>query len=285
MKWMLTVASALVASVLALPGAALAQEADIEGDPSCRDAAGSWTVTWTIQTTDVAADQQVTELIVDVNDSMVAPSLTLADFDASLAVNGNTTGTGTTAYAAGDDPASNEYGAVAANNEFTADIQHIRWEDSLGGIVDQDDPDNHHTSILTQPGFCVVAVCEDGDILEVPVNEPPVSDTGNCEPVRICVEGESQTVSEFEAEQIEGATAGSCVPFEPPPALSITTTQPMPRTAIEPPEEATPASEEAVALPAAGYGDARGADTWLAAIGLTFAIFGAATALMARQSR
>lgn len=109
--------------------------------------------------------------------------------------------------------------------------------------------------------------------------------TNDCGPVRLCVDGKSQTVTQYDADQIDGATIGSCTPSEPPPPP--TSTEPQPETIAE--EEAvaevSPAIE-VVALPSAGQGSAAGVSyTWAAIFGLAVVGLGGATALMARPRK
>lgn len=109
--------------------------------------------------------------------------------------------------------------------------------------------------------------------------------TNDCGPVRLCVEGKSTTVTEYDADQIDGATVGSCTPNEPPPPP--TSTEPEPQTPA--PEQAvlevSPAIE-VVALPSAGQGTMSGVSyLWAALLGLAVLGLGSTTMLLARPHK
>jgi hypothetical protein len=132
---------------------------------------------------------------------------------------------------------------------------------------------------------CRITYCEAGDhnggndlsFLATPEN--------NCDPVRICVDGESMTVTEFDAESLDGEK-GSCTPSEEPPPPPPTITQEPPPE--EPVEEETvsevqPAVDEVIALPAAGYGMTQNASiAWTALLSLALTGLGGSTMLVMR---
>jgi hypothetical protein len=117
--------------------------------------------------------------------------------------------------------------------------------------------------------------------------------TNNCDPVRLCLEnGQSATVTEFDANSLldNGATKGSCTPTENPPPPPPTVTVQTPPPPVEQVEstvaEVSPAVDEVVALPSAGYGQTGGTNyTWVAVFALTLLGLGTTTALMARRSK
>jgi hypothetical protein len=102
---------------------------------------------------------------------------------------------------------------------------------------------------------CVINYCQAGDSDGGADYSFLASPDNNCDPVRLCVDGESMTVTEFAAESLDGEK-GSCTPTENPPPTTTTVTVEQPQA--EPEEEAvaevSPAVEEVVALPSAGFG-------------------------------
>jgi hypothetical protein len=136
---------------------------------------------------------------------------------------------------------------------------------------------------------CRITYCEAGDHNggnDLSFLATPDSD---CDPVRICVDGESMTVTEFDAEGLDGEK-GSCTPSEePPPPPPTITEEPTPE-AVEEPEEAvaevSPAVDEVVALPAAGYGESSTTTyAWAAVIAVALLGVGGATAVAIRPRR
>jgi hypothetical protein len=105
------------------------------------------------------------------------------------------------------------------------------------------------------PGLCeeLQNVCIDGQVVEGTADEA----TNDCDPVRLCVDGESVTVTEFDAESLDG-DPGSCVPTEPPPPTTTTPEPtPEPTQEVEAVQEEAPI-EEVAALPSAGSGGSGG---------------------------
>ena len=275
LRWALGVVAALLAATMFLPGLASAHDGTLNGDPSCKDAGGSWTVTWTVETTFVDETDYLVDLTVDVNDGGVADDLDLGDFEASLQNLDDTSGTATTTYGPSDDPHSSELGANDVD-EFTGNIEYIEF---ASGFTNGDW--NYGVSnIITQPDYCIESACVAGDFVDQPVN---LQETNDCDPVRICLDGESMTVTEFDAEKLD-AEKGSCTPGDDPPPPSVTEEEPVEEVEVAVLEPA-PAVEEVAALPAAGYGtgsDARIA--WTLVLGLALIGVGGVTVLIARRS-
>jgi hypothetical protein len=122
------------------------------------------------------------------------------------------------------------------------------------------------------------------DVETLPEQLSP-SDTGDCEFVRICVEGHSQAVTEYELEQ-KGLTEGNCTPPLIPPV-----TPPAPPTVTTPPapvQQVAAAVSQVLpaALPATGMGPGETSSSslgWGAAAVAVLLGVGGLTALMARR--
>lgn len=117
----------------------------------------------------------------------------------------------------------------------------------------------------------------------------------NCDPERVCADGESLTVSEFDADALlaDGATKGSCVPSESAPeatAPPFLEREPITEFVDEGESgfdvaEVSPAVDVA-ALPSAGLGDDSGISyAWVAIFTIALAGFGGVTALLARPRK
>jgi hypothetical protein len=273
-------------------GVASAHEAGLTGEASCRAFDGSWSINWTLTTTNTPANRELdgfddtgfdtgpndtTESVdngtIDVVDGGVAPSLTLGDFGLAnnAGIEGNGSADATTEYAGTDTP-----------NPVIFAEGRVQWTPTSGGsnsqtTVEQNVRSNH----VESPGFCIVTICEDGERgVERPVNE--AVDTGDCDFVRVCIEGHSQAVTEFDLEE-QSLEEGTCepplIPPAPPVTPPVTTTAPAlpPAAPVEPEAEVLP-----VALPATGMGrgEASGGIRWdAAAAGLLLGIGGAAIVL------
>jgi hypothetical protein len=144
------------------------------------------------------------------------------------------------------------------------------------------------TETVTTDNFwanCGIEVCVDGSrgVDALSFRNP---DTGDCDPVRVCVDGQNFTVTEFEQQEGDLQT-GDCVPFEetpPPPTTTITTT-----TTTLPPAAPVEQVAEAEVLPAAlpstgmGPGETSASFNWGAATAAGLLGLGVATALLARR--
>ena len=133
-------------------------------------------------------------------------------------------------------------------------------------------------------GDCdTVRLCIDGQFVTVPDD---TAATDDCDPVRLCVDGESITVTEFEAAQLDG-DEGSCTPGDiPPPPPGNPENPPEPVDEVEAiVADVSPVVEEVAALPAAGYGaTANGNVAWTTGLGLALiSIGGIATILIMRR--
>ena len=129
---------------------------------------------------------------------------------------------------------------------------------------------------------CVVPLCVDGQHVVVP--EGSETDTGDCDPVRICDNGSNYVVTEFEQEE-RNLPTGDCTPYEPPKTPPPST----PPTVTPPPVQQVAAAVSEVLparLPAAGMGPAEksgfGID-WTVALAVTLLALGGLTAVGARR--
>ena len=135
------------------------------------------------------------------------------------------------------------------------------------------------------PGSCeeITIVCVNGVFVEAPADQA----TSDCDPIRICVDGESMTVTEFVAAQTEGAEVGSCTPSEDPPPEDPTP-EPAPVEQIEEVaavQEVAPV-EEVAALPSAGYGDSSETSIlWILTFGALLVGFGGSTVVAVRHRK
>ena len=151
-------------------------------------------------------------------------------------------------------------------------------------ILDCDDPEFAAENPECDPE--TLTLCIDGDIVSVEDTEE-LSDTGNCDPVRLCVDGESVTLTEFEADQIDDADPGSCTPSEDPPLPGPTTPTtpgaPAPVQQVAGVVEQAALTEEVAALPSAGYGDTDNQSLlWLVLTGTLLAVLSLSTVMTAR---
>jgi hypothetical protein len=142
-----------------------------------------------------------------------------------------------------------------------------------------DNPDNDWEK-------CIITYCEAGDVDGGNDYSFQASPTNDCDPVRICLDGESMTVTEYTAGQA-GGEKGSCVPSEnpppPPPATEEGPAEPVSEVE-EAVEEASPTAEEVAALPAAGLGETNASgNAWIALLGLTLLGVGGTTVLIMRR--
>jgi hypothetical protein len=185
----------------------------------------------------------------------------------------------------GDYQSVQDYGDVTVEVDQTNDVDYVPPFKS-GAIVTASDSGAVGSTDWEK---CRISYCQAGDsnggsdlsFLATPEN--------NCDPVRLCLDnGQSATVTEYDAEGLlaEGATKGSCTPSEPPPpAITTSSTEPTPKPPVEqePISEVSPAVEEVVALPAAGYGVTASGFAWTALAAATLSGLGTATLLAARR--
>lgn len=292
-KWTIGAIIAVLSAVVVLPGVASAHDAGLSGEASeCRDAQGAFTIDWTLTShapsyreldgfdenefngdfnNPPPFNENVDNGVLDVVDGSIAPSLTLADFGLDGdGIHGNGSASAQTAYDGSGEP-----------NAIIYAEGRVQWTSTSGNTVyaEQDIRSND----VNRPDYCRMDVCEDGDLVSQAVNE--VNNTGNCDPVRMCVDGDSLTVTEFDAQSLDGEK-GSCTPSEDPPVITTTSTEPEPE--VPAPEQAVlavaPAVEEVAALPSAGYGTTSDASTaWAALLGLALLGLGGTTLLVARS--
>lgn len=300
-KFALGAVIAVVAGAFMLPGLASAHSADLHGEASeCRDAVGAFSIDWTL-TTDAPSNRELdgfddtgfdtgsndsTESpddgVIDVVDGGVADSLGLEDFTDSDhgntldidGIHGDGSASAQTSYDGSDEPNAVIYaeGRVqwtpTTSNSQTTFEQNVRSND------------------VDRPDYCVIEVCIDGETgVEQFVND--VNATNDCDPVRLCLDGDSDTVTEFQADNdpdLEGATEGSCVPGDnppPPPPVVITETPPV----EEEVSEVSPAVDEVAALPSTGSGGTTSGGFALMAIAALALIgIGGGVTVVARKS-
>jgi hypothetical protein len=135
---------------------------------------------------------------------------------------------------------------------------------------------------------CIIDYCQAGDSDGGTDFSFKATPDNNCDPVRLCVDGESVTVTEFDAESLDGEK-GSCTPTSDP-VITTVSTEPAP-TPVEELEqvvaEVSPATDEVVALPSAGLGDPSGGANFglIGLLAVTVVGFGGTTALMVRARK
>jgi hypothetical protein len=295
--------AAVLTAMLVLPGIASAHEATLTGKASeCRDAEGAFTIDWTL-TSEAPSNREldgfddsgydpgqgggsesVDQGTIDVVDGGVAPNLTLGDFGINAdGIHGNGSANAQTAYDGSLEP-----------NETIYAQGRVQWTSTSGTSTFAEQ--NVRSNDIARPDYCRedFNICVDGGFTEgdYPVNEAPPTGTNDCDPVRICDDGQSMTVTEYVANNnpdLQDADPGSCVPSENPPPPPPTTEE-EPEEPVEEVEEAvaevSPVVEEVAALPAAGYGTTDGSGiAWAAILGLALiGIGGGATVLIARRS-
>ena len=130
---------------------------------------------------------------------------------------------------------------------------------------------------------CVIPICVDGAAGAAEDLPFINSGTGDCDPIRVCVDGQNFLVTEFE-QQESGLATGDCIPYEPPPV------PPTPPTITTPPapvqQVAAAVSEVLPArLPSTGMGPGENSSSfsWAAAVAATLLALGGMTALVARR--
>jgi hypothetical protein len=129
---------------------------------------------------------------------------------------------------------------------------------------------------------CIIAVCTDGEHISDYEFEQGAS-TGDCDPIRVCVDGQNFLVTEFE-QQESGLATGDCIPFEPPPPPSTPPTITTPPAPVQ--QVAAAVSEVLPArLPSTGMGPGENSSSfsWAAAAAATLLALGGMTALVARR--
>lgn len=297
MRWAIGAIAAVLGALVMLPGVASAHDAGLTGEASCRAFDGSWSITWTLATTntpsnreldgfddtgfDTSGSNDTTESVdngtINVIDGNVAPDLTLGDF--GLANNDGIVGNGsadaTTNYAGSDTP-----------NALIYAQGRVQWTPTSGGNNNQTTVEqNVQSNNVQSPGFCIVTVCENGNRgVERPVNE--AVDTGDCDFVRVCVEGHNIGVTEFEQQEKDLQTGpcepGVTPPTAPPPTTTITTTTLPPAAPVE---QVAEAEVLPAALPSTGMGPGETSASfgWGAAAAMVLLGLGSVTALLARR--
>jgi hypothetical protein len=304
-RWVLGGATALLAALLVLPGIASAHHPEIDGESSCNND-GSWHVDFTVGNSESNSNAWTS---FDNNNGFLNPDSGPFSEGRDMRVEDISATEGTVEdVAAGDIVQDGESASglisdipnEAANTELDVDAYWRYYNsgiEALAGAISgiaANALDNEVTAGRSEtfdaPDFdpCKTSVCTDGQTgVESFIDF--ANPTGDCDPVRLCVDGQSMTVTEFTADTLD-AEPGSCVPSEDPPAITTTSTEP--EVEEEPVEEVeavaavSPAIEEVAALPAAGQGDVGGVTyTWIAVFGLALLGLGSATALTARSHR
>jgi hypothetical protein len=201
------------------PGIVSAQEATLDGTASdCRDAVGAFVIDWTLEVTDATTpgleldgfgdgtdDGNVENGVLAVDDGGVAAPLTLDDFGLASGAGIADTGSATaqTVYDGSMEPDA----VISASGT-------VQWSLTAADLLVEEDP--IVSNDVARPDYCAETACLNGDFSAQAVNV--LTDTGDCGAVRLCVNGQSMTVTEYDADNLMGATQGSCVPYEAPPA-------------------------------------------------------------------
>jgi len=189
-----------------------------------------------------------------------------------------------------------DYDAVDARPDDRITVQARMFEETGGGASGAGTPtqsewnnrgslqDTDTESVSTDDFWddCGIDVCVDGDqgVDALSFRNP---ETGDCDPIRVCVDGQNFLVTEFE-QQESGLATGDCIPYEPPPV------PPTPPTITTPPapvqQVAAAVSEVLPArLPSTGMGPGENSSSfsWAAAVTATLLALGGMTALVARR--
>jgi hypothetical protein len=183
-----------------------------------------------------------------------------------------------------DDSVDVESKMYEANSDSVLDNALVNDDFENDGNTSSDlvDTDNKSITVLDYEE-CIITVCTDGDHVSDYEFEQG-ADTGDCDPVRVCVDGQNFVVTEFEQQEGD-LQVGDCIPFEetppPPTTTTITTTTTLPPAApVEPEAEVLPA-----ALPATGMGPGETSSgfSWGAAAAVVLLGLGGGTALLARR--
>jgi hypothetical protein len=225
MRWLLFAFSAALGVVL-LPAVVSAEEASLTGVASdCRDAVGAFVIDWTLEVTDAptanaeldgfsiasAANVEDGELTID--DGGVADPLTLADFGlaSGIGIDGLGSASAQTAYDGSVEPSD----TISASGA-------VQWSLNTDTVVLEQD--NIVSNDVARPDYCMETSCLNGDFTEQAVNV--LVDSNDCGAERVCVNGESMTVTEYDAGNLDGATSGSCIPqddyYDVPPGTATT---------------------------------------------------------------
>jgi hypothetical protein len=226
---------------------------------------------------------------VDVVDGDVAPNLGFGDFS-GFDGSGDEQGAATTSYSGSDTPSNPLHAAGIAT-----------WSDGFVGGGPDDGNDEaadafYSPNIATPEGCpdpcdnptgegqadprCVVPLCVDGQHVTVP--QASETDTGDCDPIRVCVDGQNFLVTEHEQAEKDLDT-GDCPGYETP-----RTPPPTPPTVTTPPVQQVAAAVSQVlpaALPSTGMGpdESSSSFSWGAAVAVALLSLGGLTALMARR--
>jgi hypothetical protein len=228
LKWILLGAIAAFGVALT-PAVASAQEATLDGTPSeCRDAAGAFVIDWTLDVTDATIpgleldgfgdatdDGNVENGVLTVDDGGFATPLTLGDFGLASGAGIADTGSAT---------AQTAYDGSVEPNAVISTSGTVQWSLTGDAILVEEDP--IVSNDVARPDYCVETACLNGDYTGQAVNV--LTDTGDCGPVRLCVDGQSMTVTEYDANNLSGATDGSCVPSDTTPGRTTDSSTPPP---------------------------------------------------------
>jgi len=307
-KWAIGTVVSVLAAVLVLPGIASGHSADVHTETECDG--GTFTISADYEggtgavreyiriLDDPAGDQS--DVLTNLNNDTVLPTGMTADTSLSGATITELPFPGVEATFVEDgDPDYFKFSDIdTAENFFALNGTYQSVEDFGGDVTvyvlqtDDFDGDEERSGAVgtvtsaTDWEKCRITYCEAGDqnggnnlsFLATPEN--------NCDPVRLCVDGESITVTEFDAESLDGEK-GSCTPSEPPPPPTLVV-EPSPEPTPEPTAvaEVSPAVEEVVALPSAGYGTTSGGSyAWAILLAVTLVGLGGVTALVARPRK
>jgi hypothetical protein len=177
-----------------------------------------------------------------------------------------------------------EFGGFIDGYAIRADIN--RGFDAQIGVTEDYVGDPLRPDKLEKWEQCVRPICVDGTpgaTEDLPFVNPG---TGDCDPIRVCVDGQNYSVTEFE-QQKGNLQTGGCIPYEPPTPPTPPTTPPTVTTPPAPVQQVAAAVSEVLParLPSAGMGpdETSSSFSWGAAAAVVLLGLGGMTALMARR--
>jgi hypothetical protein len=299
-KWAVGAVMAVVSAVLVLPGVASAHHPELDGSVNCND--GSFNVSATYFGGTQGNNERTIEMFLDDGGSsdQYDGANNTTDWNPLVITQHTDTGPGPDFEWHNNGGTSNDH--FHADDNYTGPFVFFEVDGTYYDLESfvQNDIDIRADINSGQDAYievrqtnsedldfdeCVHDYCVNGDT-GVDQLQFESTATGDCDPVRLCVDGESMTVTEFDAESLDGEK-GSCTPGDlPPPNVPGLEEEPALEAVVEQAVAEVSPVIEVVALPSAGQGDVGGVTyTWVAILGLAVVAFGGATALMARPRK
>lgn len=320
-KWAVFTVAGVLAAILVLPGIASAHHPEVTGDVECDDGTFQISADYFV-TTDVVSDKTIRIYIENARFGETADNNVPAGMTATVSEDVAGVANVEDGLAAGDPPYFNwsddrnqfevnnygngggddtvpdfdnffvldgNYDSVDALDDDAVTVEARQFAETTNNFNDSPaaseaptEPNPQRSATISTDDFwteCGNEYCVDGDTGVEQLSFQSTA-SNDCDPARICFEGESLTVTEFQANQLDGAEDGSCTPTEEPPPPPVVQVQPpAPEEEIA---EVSPAVEEVVALPSAGYGETSNSDALSGVIALCLLTFGAGTIFVTR---